>query len=428
MSAPAFSNSVHDCQPTVSTSSFTSSWDLGTYGGRSNISNKGRRNWDNQVISAMDLKQGLIACAKSISDSDISTAVGLMDVLEKMVTISGEPIQRLGAYLLEGLRARIESSGNMIYRRLRCDEPTGPQLMTSMYMLYQICPYWKFAYVSANAVIQEAVENEAKIHIIDFQVAQGSQWVPFVESLSHRAGGAPSIRITGVDDSQSALARGGGLEIIQQRLSMVAESCGVPFEFRGVPMLDHEVRAEHLMIQPDEAVVVNFPYVLHHIPDESVSIENHRDRLLRLVRGLSPKVVTLLEQESNTNTSPFYTRFLETLDYYSAMFESIDAAPTAPRDDPQRIRAEQHCVARDIVNMVACEGPERVERHELLGKWRSRFSMAGFQQRPLSCSVTGAVLDMLEGEYSPNYRIEERNGALYLNWRNRAMVTCSAWR
>ncbi|GAB4830745.1 DNA topoisomerase 2-associated protein pat1 [Ancistrocladus abbreviatus] len=186
-----------------------------------------------------------------------------------------------------------------------------------------------------------------------------------------------------------------------------------------------QVEEQNLGVRPGEALAVNFPYMLHHMPDESVSTANHRDRLLRLVKSLSPKVVTLVEQESNTNTAPFFHRFLETLDYYTAMFESIDVA--RPRDDKQRINAEQHCLARDIVNMIACEGAERVERHELLGKWKARFTMAGFAPYPLSSSVGNAMRDML-GEYHENYRLQEWGGAVYLGWKKRMLATLSAWR
>ncbi|XP_040949916.1 scarecrow-like protein 13 isoform X2 [Gossypium hirsutum] len=344
------------------------------------------------LVPKFNLKQILVACGQALHDDDMLTVTGLMHVLEKMVSVSGEPIQRLGAYVLEGLRARLESSGSNIYRALKCKEPTSSELMSYMHILFRICPYWKFAYTSA---------------------------------LAKRPGGPPSIRITGIDDSQSNHARGGGLHIVGQRLSEFARSYNVSFEFHDAAMSGCEIQLEHLKVQPGEALAVNLPYVLHHMPDESVSIWNHRDRLLRLVKSLSPKVVTLTEQESNTNTSPFFSRYLETLDYYSAMFESIDVA--CPRDDKQRINAEQHCVARDIVNMIACEGPERVERHELHGKWRSRFMMAGFSQYPLISSVTMAVRDMLK-EYDHNYRLEEREGALYLGWVNRAMATFSAWR
>ncbi|KAF2285861.1 hypothetical protein GH714_008462 [Hevea brasiliensis] len=108
-----------------------------------------------------------------------------------------------------------------------------------------------------------------------------------------------------------------------------------------------------------------------------------------MVKSLNPKVVTLVEQESNTNTAPFLTRFIETLDYYLAMFESIDV--TLPRDRKERIGVEQHCLAKDIVNVIACEGKERVERHELFGKWKSRLTMAGFRHYPLSSYVNSVI-------------------------------------
>ncbi|KAH0996485.1 hypothetical protein GBA52_020349, partial [Prunus armeniaca] len=141
-------------------------------------------------------------------------------------------------------------------------------------------------------------------------------------------------------------------------------------------------RLEHEDQKHGEALAVNFPLQLHHTPDESVDENNPRDGLLRMVKSLSPKVTTLVEQESNTDTTPFFNRFVEALEYYLAMFESMDV--TLSRNNKEKINVEQHCLARDMVNVIACEGKERVEPHELFGKWKSRLTMAGFQQYPLS--------------------------------------------
>lgn len=376
-------------------------------------------------ISEGDLEQVLIDCAECISDDDLTMAHKLIAELRKMVSVTGEPIQRLGAYLLEGLVARLSSSGSSIYKSLKCSEPTSSELLSYMHLLYEVCPFFKFGYMSANGAIAEAVKDESRIHIIDFQIAQGSQWVSLIQALGGRPGGAPYVRVTGIDDSQSAYARGGGLNIVGQRLSKIAESCQVPFEFHAAAISGSEVELRNLGIRPREAIAVNFPFVLHHMPDESVSTENHRDRLLRLVKSLSPIVVTLVEQESNTNTAPFFQRFRETLSYYTSMFESIDV--TLPRDNKERINVEQHCLARDIVNIIACEGAERVERHELLGKWRSRFTMAGFTPHPLSSVVNSTIKSLLEN-YCEYYKLEERNGALYLGWRSRDLVAACAWK
>lgn len=376
-------------------------------------------------MANMELKQVLYFCAEAISENNLSTAERLMDALGKRVSVFGSPIERLAAYMLEGLRARLEFSGYTIYKKLRCEQPTSSELLSYMHILYQSCPYYKFAYMSSNVAIQEALGNEPVIHIIDFQIAMGTQLVLLIQSLAHRPGGPPLVRITGVDDPHSAYARGGGLEVVGQRLTKVAESYGVPFEFHAAAMSGCKVNRDVLKVRPgEEALAVNFPYMLHHMPDESVSTTNHRDRLLRLVKRLSPRIVTLVEQESNTNTPPFLQRFRETLDYYTAMFESIDVA--LPRDDKKRINAEQHCLARDIVNMVACENAERVERHEPFGKWRARFDMAGFQQLPSSRSVNDAIRGLMR-EFHRNYRVQDCQGALFLGWKERNLATFSTW-
>ncbi|XP_057544722.1 scarecrow-like protein 21 [Amaranthus tricolor] len=380
-----------------------------------------------EILPKMELKDILILCAKAVSENDFSTAETVMNALGNMVSVTGTPIQRLAAYMLEGLRARLESSGYTIYKKLRCEEPTSAELRTYMHVLYEFCPYFKFAYTSSNAIIQEAVRNERSIHLIDFQIGMGTQWISLLRSLSNQPGGPPFVRITGVDDSQSAYARGGGLGRVEKILSAEAKSCRVPvpFEFNAAAMSGCQVNRENLKVRPGEALVVNFPYMLHHMPDESVSTENHRDRLLWLVKSLSPRVVTVVEQESNTNTPPFLHRFVEMLKYYTAMFESIDVA--LARNDKKRINAEMHCLARDIVNMIACEDSERVERHELFGKWRARLSMAGFTQLPLSTSVKESIKGLLKG-FHENYRLQEGNGALYLGWKTCWMASSSAWR
>lgn len=380
-----------------------------------------------EILPKMELKDILILCAKAVSENDFSTAETVMNALGNMVSVTGTPIQRLAAYMLEGLKARLGSSGYTIYKKLRCEEPTSAELRTYMHVLYEFCPYFKFAYTSSNAIILEAVGNERSIHIIDFQIGMGTQWIPLLRSLSNQPGGPPFVRITGVDDSQSAYARGGGLERVEKILSAEARSCRVPipFEFNAAAMSGCQVNRENLKVCPGEALVVNFPYMLHHMPDESVSTENHRDRLLRLVKSLSPRVVTVVEQESNTNTPPFLNRFIETLNYYTAMFESLDVA--LARNDKKRINAEMHCLARDIVNMIACEDSERVERHELFGKWRARLSMAGFTQLPLSISVKESVKDLMKG-FHENHWLQEEKGALYLGWKDCWMASSSAWR
>ncbi|KAJ8766586.1 hypothetical protein K2173_023833 [Erythroxylum novogranatense] len=385
------------------------------------------QNWDffMELMSRKDLKEMLCFCARAIENGDMFIVELLMTELRKMVSVCGEPIQRLGAYMLEGLVAKLASSGSTIYKALRCKEAASGDLLSYMHLLYEVCPYFKFGYLSANGAIAEAMKDENKIHIIDFQITQGTQWITLIQALAARPGGPPHIRITGIDDSVSTYARGGGLDIVGKRLSRLATSYMVPFEFHAARSSASEVQLENLGVKTGEAIAVNFALMLHHVPDESVGTENHRDRLLRLVKGLSPKVVTLVEQESNTNTAAFVPRFVETMNHYLPIFESVDV--TLPRDHKERINVEQHCLAREVVNIIACEGAERVERHELLDKWKSRFIMAGFAHYPLSSFINATIKTLLEN-YSEKYTLEERDGVLYLGWMGQPLVGSCAWR
>ncbi|XP_073135952.1 scarecrow-like protein 21 [Henckelia pumila] len=399
------------------------------FGNSRNEPNSERRRKDMEDFALQgfppnNLRQLLIACAKALSEHKLDEFEKLVLYAHSVVSVSGDPIQRLGAYMIEGLIARKELSGTNIYRSLKCDKPDGKDLLSYMHILYEICPYLKFGHMAANGAIAEACKNEDRIHIIDFQIAQGTQWMTLLQALAARPGGAPHVRITGIDDPVSQHARGSGLAAVGGQFVAVSEKFNIPIEFHAVPVYAPDITRALLDVRPGEALAVNFPLQLHHTPDESVDVLNPRDGLLRMIKSLSPTVVTLVEQESNTNTTPFLQRFIEALNFYTAMFESIDV--TMSRDRKERVKVEENCLARDIVNIIACEGRERVERHELLGKWKSRFTMAGFQQFPLSSYVNSVIRGLLK-QYSEHYTLLETDGAMLLGWKDRYLVSASAW-
>ncbi|KAF8023860.1 hypothetical protein BT93_F1139 [Corymbia citriodora subsp. variegata] len=367
----------------------------------------------------------LIDCAKALSENDTDEFDKLVKKAWTAVKICAGQVQHLGACMIEGLVARRKSFRAPVSRVHKCEEPQSRDWLTYMYVLYEICPYLKFGYMAANGAIAEACRNDDRIHIIDFRIAQGTQWVTLLQALAARPGGAPHLRITGIDDPVSRHARRVGSEEVGRMLAGVSEKFKIPVEFNGLSVSSPDVTRDMLDIRPGEALAVNFPLQLHCTPDESVDTNNPRDGLLRMVKSLSPRVVTIIEQESNTNTSPFLTRFVETLDYYSAMFESIDM--TLPGDGNDRINTTvRHCLAKDIVNIITCEGKERVGRHELFGKWRSRLQMAGFSQYPLSTYVNSVIRTLLR-RYSENFTAEEKEGAMLLGWKQRRLISVSAW-
>ncbi|GKV23366.1 hypothetical protein SLEP1_g33102 [Rubroshorea leprosula] len=376
-------------------------------------------------VSPRTPKQMLIDCAAALSEGNIEEASTTINDLRQMVSIQGDPSERIAAYMVEGLAARMASSGKYLYKALKCKEPPSSDRLAAMQILFEICPCFKFGFISANGAIIDALKGEKRVHIIDFDINQGNQYIALIQTLANQPGEAPHLRLTGIDDPESIQRPIGGLEMVGLRLEKLAEILGVSFEFQAVPSRSSMVTPSMLDCRAGEALIVNFAFQLHHMPDESVSTINQRDQLLRMVKSLNPKLVTVVEQDVNANTSPFFPRFIEAYEYYSAVFESLDA--TLPRESQDRMNVEKQCLARDIVNIVACEGEERIERYEVAGKWRARMMMAGFKSCPMSSNVIDMIRELIK-QYSDRYTLKEEFGTLHFGWEDKSLIVSSAWR
>ncbi|PPD69218.1 hypothetical protein GOBAR_DD33900 [Gossypium barbadense] len=174
----------------------------------------------------------------------------------------------------------------------------------------------------------------------------------------------------------------------------IAEACRIEDRIHIIDFQIAQGTKDMLDVKLGKALAVKFPLQLHYTPDESVDVNNLRDGILRMVRSLSPKVITLVEQESNTKIASFLPKFIKTLE--------------------------------DIINVIACEGNERVERHELFGKWKSRLTMAGFRSYPVSFYINSMIRGLLKC-YSKHYTLVEKDEAMLLGWKDRNLISTSAW-
>ncbi|XP_076900303.1 scarecrow-like protein 1 [Bidens hawaiensis] len=372
-------------------------------------------------VSPKDL---LFECALVVSEGNIEGALNIINELRQTVSIDGEPSQRISAYMVEALAARVAVSGKGLYKALKCKEPPSKDRLSAMQVLFEVCPCFRFGFMAANGAILDAFVGEKSVHIIDFDINQGSQYITLLQTLADQ-NAKPRLRLTGVDDPESVQRPVGGLNHIGQRLEELAKSLNLDFEFNSVAANTALVEPNMLNCKPGEAIIVNFAYQLHHMPDESVSTVNQRDQLLRMVKSLNPKLVTVVEQDVNTNTAPFLHRFHEAYTYYSALFDCLDA--TLPRESQERVNVEKQCLARDIVNIVACEGEERIERYEVSGKWKARMMMAGFEPSPISEKVNGEIWELVK-RYGERCKMKVETNAVHFGWEDKVLIVASAWR
>lgn len=364
-------------------------------------------------------KQSLMEVASAISEGNTKVGADILTRLNQVSNYRGTSEQRLTAYMSSALRARMNPSEfpppvSELYTK---------EHMVSTQMLYEISPCFKLGFMAANLAILEAI-TERKLHVVDFDIGQGGQYMHLLYALASGKTDKPAfMKVTTFADN-------GGeerLKVVGDGLKALANKVGVCFSFNVMRSKVSDLSVELLGVEPDEALAVNLAFRLYKLPDESVTTENLRDELLRRVKGLSPKVVTVVEQQMNGNTAPLVTRVAEACGYYGALFDSLDA--TVPKDNSDRVRIEEG-LGRKMGNSVACEGRDRVERCEVFGKWRARMGMAGFQPRPLSQNVADSLRAKLNSgtRSNPGFTVNEETGGICFGWKGRSLTVASAWR
>ncbi|CAN0925041.1 GRAS family protein RAM1 [Linum grandiflorum] len=372
-----------------------------------------------QSDSGLQLVHLLLACAEAVAKEDYMLARKYLHHLNRVVSPLGDSMQRVAACFTEALSARLAATlatkPTTSTPRPFTPFPSNSMEILKIYqILYQACPYIKFAHFTANQAIFEAFEAEERVHVIDLDILQGYQWPAFMQALAARPGGAPFLRITGVGSSPECVRETG------RCLTELAHSLHVPFEYHAVAEELEDLKPHMFNRRVGEALAVNSVNRLHRVPGRSIG------PLLGMIRDQAPNIVTLVEQEASHNGPYFLGRFLEALHYYSAIFDSLDA--TFPPDSAQRAKVEQYIFAPEIRNIVACEGVERTERHERLEKWRKVMEGKGFKGVALSGNAV-TQSKILLGLYScDGYRLTEDNGCLLLGWQDRAILAASAWR
>ncbi|XP_060203700.1 scarecrow-like protein 8 [Lycium barbarum] len=366
-------------------------------------------------------KQSIIEAATAISEGKNDVAVEILTRLSQVANVRGSSDQRLTAYMVAALRSRVNPKDYPppvmeLHSREHTDTTQN---------LYEVSPCFKLGFMAANLAILETVADHNKLHVIDFDIGQGGQYLHLLHALAAKKSDKPTIlKITAFTEHISGVDR---INSIGIKLKSTANTVGVCLYFNVMACTVTDLAREKLGVEPNEALAVNFAFKLYRLPDESVTTDNLRDELLRRVKGLSPNIVTVVEQEMNGNTAPFLARVNEACGHYGALFDSLDA--TVSRDNTERVRIEEG-LSRKMANSVACEGRDRVERCEVFGKWRARMSMAGFGPRPVGELVANSLRAKLNSgtRGNPGFTVNEQSGGICFGWMGRTLTVASAWR
>ena len=362
----------------------------------------------------------LMACVEAIGSRNIAAISHFIAKLGDLASPKGSPISRVTAYFTEALALRVSRFWPSIFhvsipRELdRADDDS----CTALRLLNQVSPILKFIHFTSNEILLRAFEGKDRVHIIDFDIKQGLQWPSLFQSLASRTNPPSHVRITGIGESKQELNETG------DRLAGFAEALNLPFEFHPVVDRLEDVRLWMLHVKDKESVAVNCIFQLHKTLYDG-SGGALRD-FLGLIRSTNPCIVLMAEQEAEHNELSLETRVSATLRYYSSIFDSIDHC--LPLDSPVRMKVEE-MFAREIRNIIACEGSDRVERHESFEKWRRLMEQGGFRCTGISEREMLQSQMLLKMYSCENYSVSKRgqDAALTLSWLDQPLYTVSAW-
>ncbi|XP_008777105.2 scarecrow-like protein 9 [Phoenix dactylifera] len=391
----------------------------GSGGGRG----RGKRQPKKEVV---DLRTILVHCAQAVATDDRRNASELLKQIRQHSGPHGDATQRLAHYFADGLEARLAGTGSQIYNSLVAKRICAADILKAYHLFMAACPFKKISHFFSNQTILDVAEKATRVHIVDFGIYYGFQWPCFLQRLSSRPGGPPSLRITGIDLPQPGFRPTERIEETGRRLADYCRSFGIPFEYHAMAAKWETIRVEDLNIDKDEVLIVNCLYRLRNLMEETVVADSPRNKVLNTIRKMNPDVFIHGIVNGCYGAPFFVTRFREALFHFSALFDMLET--NVPREDAQRQLIERDLFGREVLNVISCEGLERVERPETYKQWLVRNLRAGFAQLPLKPDIVKKARDKVKACYHKDFVVDEDSGWLLQGWKGRIIYALSTWK
>ncbi|XP_062084982.1 scarecrow-like protein 34 [Humulus lupulus] len=387
---------------------------------------KGRGKRQNKKKETVDLRTLLILCAQAVSSDDRGTAYELLKQIRQHSSHNGDGSQRLAHFFANGLDARLAGigTGALFYSNLLANVKAS-DLLKAYHLNLSSSPFKKMAMFFANKNILHVAEKATNLHIVDFGILYGFQWPIFIQYLSKRSGGPPNLRITGIEFPQNGFRPKARIEETGRRLAKYCERFGVPFRYNAIAVKNWEsIRVEDMKIESNEVVAVNCLIRFNNILEETVE-SCPRNAVLSLIRKMNPAIFINNIVNGSYNAPFFVTRFREVLFHFSALFDMLDT--NIARENEERMMYEREFYGREIVNVIACEGEERVERPETYKQWQVRTLRAGFRSLPLNQEIMSKFKEKLRTWYHKDFVIDEDSNWMLQGWKGRIVYASSCW-
>ncbi|ONH96770.1 hypothetical protein PRUPE_7G150900 [Prunus persica] len=373
-----------------------------------------------------DFIEELIRAADCFDSDELQLAQGILDRLNQRLRSSspskpvGKPLQRAAVYFRDAIQSILIGSDSAAHNQLSSWSEIV-QTIRAYKFFCGISPVPMFSHFTTNQALLEALSGSAFIHVVDFDIGFGGQYASLMKELAEKADVAgrtspvPQVlRITAVVPEEYA----GETRLVKENLSQFAQDLKIRFQVEFVPVRTFEMmsfKAVKFMDGEKTAVLLS-PYILRRLCSQ-----NNISAFLGDMRRLSPSVVVFVDADGmgDSATTSFRRNFVSSLEFFSVMLESLDAAPAASSEVVKKI--ETFLLRPKIQAAVEAAG-RRVP------PWREAFQGAGMRAVELSQFADFQAQCLLGKVQVRGFHVAKRQAELVLCWHDRALVATSAWR
>ncbi|XP_043713287.1 scarecrow-like protein 15 [Telopea speciosissima] len=370
----------------------------------------------NHDFDCVQLDQ-LIRAAECFELTQLQLVQGILERLsQRLHSPDGKPLQRAAFYFKEALQSLLTGSNRTSY-----SSTSATFHKIRAYKAFcEISPIVPFANFSTTQTLLETLNGASFMHAIDFEIGLGLQWASFMQELANRSKDynlhLPALRVTAVVPEESIIEA----ELIKDNLYQLADELGIRFQIAFLSVRNFETAMFNAVrFVEGETIAVNLsPAILGHLASpDSIS------RFFCLLRRIAPQIVLFVDTEGWREAGPpsFRRNFINGLELYSSLLESLDAANTRGLDFVWLI--ERYLLRPNIFTAVAAA------RNRLpTSSWWELFAAAGLSPVPFSEFTESQAECLVRRAQARGFHVAKRQTSILLCWHDRELLATSAWR
>ncbi|KAK3224072.1 hypothetical protein Dsin_011097 [Dipteronia sinensis] len=373
----------------------------------------------------LDFIDELIRAADCVDSNELQLSQMILARLNQRLRAPvGKPLQRAAFFFKEALNSLLYWSTRSPTRLSTWSEIV--QSIKAYKAFSVISPIPMFTHFTTIQALLESLDRDGStsssplIHIIDFDIGFGGQYASFMLEIAEKAESCKilnpiSLRITAVVSDEYASET----RLIKDNLIHFAQEVKIRFHIDFVLVRIFELFSFKAVkfVEGEKTAVVLSPTIFRRLGSTNNAVSFVND-----IRLLSPSVVVFVDSEGSMETTgatgSFKRNFVNSLEHYSMMFESLDAA-IGSGDWPRKIEMS---LLRPRIS-AAVEGAGR-----RVAPWREVFSGAGLRPVKLSQFADSQAECLLGKVQVGGFQVAKRQAELVLCWHQWALVATSAWR